>query len=41
VTPAKASDPLVGRLVLIAGKLLHAAAACIEGITHERAHLHL
>ncbi len=25
----------------LAGKLLHAAAAGIEGITHERTHLHL
>jgi Domain of unknown function (DUF1876) len=25
----------------LAGKLLHAAAESIEGITHERAHLHL
>jgi len=25
----------------LAGKLLHAAAADIEGITHERTHLHL
>lgn len=24
----------------LAGKLLHAAAADIEGITHERSHLH-
>ena len=46
--PADREMTLVGEQIAaaralsdLAGKLLHAAAASIEGMTHERTHLHL